>query len=157
MKIKSTLLLLVSIIALSLHSAKAQTATPPSAAGIKAAKDMLIASGANQQFQKNISTMIAQYSGQMPEDKRTKFVEVMTTFMNKYISWEVLKHDLSVMYAREFSEDELNQLTAFYKTPIGIKLNQKQPVLMQAGMALGQQSVMAHQDELQQMIAEAMK
>jgi hypothetical protein len=81
----------------------------------------------------------------------------MNTYLKKYISWDVLKPDLTMMYAREFTEAELKQLTAFYKTPLGMKLNEKQPLLMQTGMNIGQQAVAAHQGELQQMIAEVMK
>jgi hypothetical protein len=157
MKIKSTIILLAGILTFCLTDIKAQTGTPPSAGALKAAEEMLIASGANTLFDKNISTIINQYSAQMPADKREKFVTVMTTFLNKYCSWNVLKQDLFVMYAREFTEAELKQLTVFYKTPLGIKLNEKQPILMQTGMNIGQQAVMAHQDELQQMIADVMK
>ena len=81
----------------------------------------------------------------------------MNQFMGKYFSWNLLKHEMSVMYAREFTEPEMKQLIAFYKTPLGIKLNQKQPMLMQKGMAMGQQRVTEHQAELQKMMADAMK
>lgn len=156
MKIKH-IILLAGIITLSFNSAKAQTATPPSATAIKAAEEMLIASGASAQFDKSITTILGQYSGQIPEDKRAAFTKVMTTFLNKYCSWETLKPDMCTMYAREFSEAELKELTAFYKTPLGIKLNQKQPILMQTAMNIGQQSVINHQSELQQLMVEVMK
>lgn len=157
MKIKLTLALAASIMVLCFTQVKAQTATPPSASSLKAAEEMLTVSGASEQFNKNIKTVIDQYSAQVPEDKRAVFVKVMNEFLTKYISWDILKHDICVMYAREFTEDELKQLTAFYKTPLGTKLNQKQPILMQTGMSLGQQSVVAHQTELQQMMEAAMK
>lgn len=156
MKIKH-IILLAGIAILSFTTAKAQTGTPPGPTAVKAAEEMLMASGANTQFDKSITAMVGQYSAQIPEDKRAAFVKVMTTFLNKYCSWETLKPDMCKMYAREFTEAELKQLTAFYKTPLGIKLNQKQPVLMQTAMSIGQQSVVNHQDELQQLMQEAMK
>jgi hypothetical protein len=166
MKIKLSIALAASVMVFGFTQVKAQTepprvmektGTPPSPAAIKAAEEMLIASGASDQFNKNIKTVVDQYSAQMPGDKRVAFVKVMNDFFDKYISWDSLKQDMCIMYAREFSEAELKQLTVFYKTPLGIKLNQKQPVLMQAGMTIGQQSVIAHQAELQQMIEDAVK
>jgi hypothetical protein len=157
MKIKSTIILLAGIVIFCLTDVKAQTGTPPAPGALKAAEEMLVSSGANLQFDKNITAIITQYSAQIPADKRDKFVTVMNTFLKKYISWDVLKPDLTMMYAREFTEAELKQLTAFYKTPLGMKLNEKQPLLMQTGMNIGQQAVAAHQGELQQMIAEVMK
>lgn len=155
MKIKLTLILLAGVITIStFNKVKAQT---PSPAAIKSAEQLLIAAGADAMIDKSVKTMIAQYSAQMPADKKEKFVKVMNEFMSKYFSWNLLKHDMCEMYAREFTEPEMKQLTTFYKTPLGIKLNQKQPILMQKGMAMGQQRVMEHQAELQKMMADAMK
>jgi hypothetical protein len=155
MKLKLTLALLAGLLIFT--NTKAQTGTPPTPSAIKAAEEMLLVSGTSAQFDKSVQNVINQYSGQIPETNRAAFVQVMTSFLNKYSSWDILKKDLMLMYAREFTEAELKQLTAFYKTPLGIKLNQKQPVLMQTAMTIGQQAVIAHQDELKQMLAEAMK
>jgi uncharacterized protein len=46
------------------------------------------------------------------------------------------------IYARTFSADELKQLTAFYRTPIGAKMLASMPQLMAQGMQVGQQVVM---------------
>jgi len=157
MKIKLSTILLAVMIALSFNKANAQTGTPPSASSMKAAEDMLLAQGADVQYQKNFDVIIKQFSAQIPADKQAKFAEVMKAFLNKYASWDILKHDMFVMYAREFTEDELKQLTAFYKSPVGMKLNQKQPEILQASMTIGQQGVMAHQAEMQQMVADMMQ
>jgi uncharacterized protein len=44
----------------------------------------------------------------------------------------------AAVYARNFSADELRELTAFYRTPLGQKMLQKLPVVMQESMAVGQ-------------------
>lgn len=154
-KIKYAFLFLFGIAALC-SSAKAQTG-PPTASAMKAAEDMLIASGVDVQFDKSIPGIIAQYSVQVPEDKRAGFVKALTPFLTKYCSWEALKHDVCVMYAREFTEAELKQLTAFYKSPIGLKLLQKQPVINQMAMSIGQQSVLNHEAELKKLVEDAVK
>ncbi|HTL30050.1 MAG TPA: DUF2059 domain-containing protein [Tepidisphaeraceae bacterium] len=87
-----------------------------------------------------------------------RFKPIMTEFFKKYMSWDAIKEDMANLYCDEFSADELKQLTAFYKTPIGQKLADKQPVLMAKSGELGQKRVQAHIGELQQAIqAEMMK
>ncbi|MDB5287896.1 MAG: hypothetical protein JWR05_2845 [Mucilaginibacter sp.] len=137
---------------------KAQTAnvniTP---AHLKAAEDVLIASGAGTQMKESISVMIKQASANVPDDKKAKFTEIMGAFINKYMNWDLIKDQMAVLYAQQFTEKELKELTAFYLSPLGKKLNQKQPALFQKGAELGQQAVASHQVELQQMLQDAFK
>jgi hypothetical protein len=42
------------------------------------------------------------------------------------------------LYMKEFTRDEINELVAFYKTPLGEKLAIKQLDLTQKAMMLGQ-------------------
>lgn len=156
MELKYRLTLLAVALVLMFTTAKAQTG-PPTAGAMKAAEDMLIASGVDTQFDKSIPGIIAQYSVQVPEDKRAGFTKALTPFLTKYCSWDALKHDICVMYAREFTEAELKQLLAFYKSPVGLKLLQKQPVITQMAMSIGQQSVLNHEAELKKLVEDAMK
>jgi hypothetical protein len=135
---------------------KAQTpAITPS--HLKAAENLLITSGAGMQLKQNTSAMVQQASANVPEDKKAKFIEIMNNFIDKYMNWNVLKDQMAAMYAQEFTEKELKDLTVFYQSPLGTKLNQKQPILFQKGAALGQQAVQSHQAELQQMMQDAFK
>ena len=45
---------------------------------------------------------------------------------------------VAALYATHFSADELRQITAFYKAPVGQKFLQVLPKVMQDSMALGQ-------------------
>lgn len=45
------------------------------------------------------------------------------------------------IYARNFSADELKQIAAFYRTPVGAKMLAKMPQLLGEGMQVGQQIV----------------
>jgi hypothetical protein len=138
-------------------TAKAQTTPNVTPAHLKAAEDVLVASGAGSQMKDNMQAMIKQASANVPEDKKPKFIEIMNTFMGKYMNWDLMKDQMAAMYAQEFTEKELKDLAIFYRSPLGIKLNQKQPVLFQKGAALGQQAVQSHQAELQQMMQDAFK
>ena len=46
------------------------------------------------------------------------------------------------LYARYYTADELNQIAAFYRTPVGAKLLATMPQVMNEGMMLGQRLVM---------------
>ncbi|MFD0766348.1 DUF2059 domain-containing protein [Mucilaginibacter lutimaris] len=135
---------------------KAQTpAITPS--HLKAAEDVLLAAGAGTQLKENMTAMIAQASANIPADKKPKFIEVMNAFMGKYMNWDLMKDQMAAIYAQEFSEKELKDLAVFYRSPLGIKINQKQPAIFQKSALLGQQAVQSHQAELQQMMQEAFK
>jgi uncharacterized protein len=57
------------------------------------------------------------------------------------------------LYQETFTESELREIVAFYKTPIGQKTLQKLPELMQKGVAVGQKLATEHMPELQKAIA----
>jgi hypothetical protein len=46
------------------------------------------------------------------------------------------------LYARTYSADELNQIAAFYRTPIGVKVLATMPKLTGEGMQIGQRLMM---------------
>jgi uncharacterized protein len=81
----------------------------------------------------------------------------LRAFFNKYMSWESLKEEFAVLYQKAFSEAELKQLVAFYKTPVGKKTLVQMPELMQQGAQIGMARVQAHAAELQQMMQEPMR
>lgn len=53
---------------------------------------------------------------------------------------EILAETVPI-YARNFTADELKQISAFYRTPVGAKMLAKMPQLMGEGMQVGQQIV----------------
>jgi len=83
--------------------------------------------------------------------------DVLRKFLSKHLSFAALKDDLVQIYMDEFTESELRQISAFYKTSAGKKIIEKGPILIQKGMQLGVQRVAKHQGELKQMIEEAKK
>lgn len=85
------------------------------------------------------------------------YKDVMREFFTKHISYEALKDELVQIYVDEFTQDELKQIAAFYKTAEGKKMIEKSPSLMNKGMQLGMQRVAKHQDELKQMIEDEAK
>jgi hypothetical protein len=49
-----------------------------------------------------------------------------------------LTNEIAELYARNFSADEMRQVTAFYRTPVGQKFLEKMPALAQQSLSLGQ-------------------
>ncbi|MGI4749066.1 MAG: DUF2059 domain-containing protein [Janthinobacterium lividum] len=119
---------------------------------LKAAEDMLTSMNMPYIFTSSINNMVNVQSSNLPLDQRKAFSDAMKTFLNKYLNWDLLKTDMSRIYASEFTESEIKELTRFYQTPLGKKMIEKSPALMQKGMLIGQQAVVAHQAELQDMM-----
>ncbi|PTQ99585.1 hypothetical protein C8P68_102410 [Mucilaginibacter yixingensis] len=135
----------------------AALANPPSAAALKAAETMLLASGADKDFDQNMSAMIDEYAARVPADKLQQFKKTMRLFVDKYCSWAVLKNDFCMMYAREFTEAELRQMVAFYTSPTGKKLLEKRPLLFDTSALLGRKAFNEHRAEMEQMLQDALK
>jgi hypothetical protein len=156
MKSKLILITISCVLFLTWTNVKAQTASLNfSPSHLQAAENLLISMGLNTQFGAITDNIVKAFGNQMPENNRAAFVGVMQKFMNKYYNWEVLKGDFSKIYAAEFSEGELVQMTAFFNTPVGKKYANKLALLTQKGMLLGQKVVQDHQTELEQMMKNA--
>ena len=78
----------------------------------------------------------------------------LRAFFAKYMSWDSIQDDFAKLYMKAFSEAEMKQLVAFYKTPVGKKALNEMPSLMQQGAQLGMERVQAHMGELQAMLQE---
>jgi hypothetical protein len=61
------------------------------------------------------------------------------------------------VYARNFTPDEMRQVTAFYRGPAGQKLLDKMPVIMRDTMAVGQQFGQAIAGELRTKMIEELR
>ncbi|MBI3939322.1 MAG: DUF2059 domain-containing protein [Acidobacteria bacterium] len=82
---------------------------------------------------------------------------IMRQFFTKYASWEYLKDDILHLYTDAFTESELKEISAFYRTKIGQKVLELFPELMGRSMALGNQKAQEHIGELQEMVRKRQK
>jgi len=107
-----------------------------------------------------MDTMLNQSIDQMMEVQLqqnpalTPYRHIMEQFMKKYLSYESLKPEMIKLYAQTFTKEELNDITAFYRTPTGQKTMQAMPKLIAQGARLGQAKMQAHLPELQRQIEE---
>ncbi|MBP93437.1 MAG: hypothetical protein CMC55_04900 [Flavobacteriaceae bacterium] len=75
---------------------------------------------------------ISQIGARVPEANKAAFKKEANGTLDK------LYEQLADIYMEEFTQDEIQELVAFYKTDLGKKLASKQSLLTQKGMILGQ-------------------
>ncbi len=91
---------------------------------------------------------------QMSQNPALSVHEVeMRAFFEKYIGWGALKNDITAMYLRTFSEDELKKINDFYITPAGQKVISVLPELVQQRNQLAMTRLQQNIGELQQIIS----
>lgn len=122
---------------------------------LQAAEELLIEMDMEKTLAESINVVLDAQLQQTPE--LAQFEDVMRAFLQKYMSWQCLKEHMVQLYAEAFTEQELREIVAFYRTETGRKVIELTPVLMRKGMALGQQAVQEHMPELEQMILERMQ
>jgi hypothetical protein len=78
--------------------------------------------------------------------------DVMLNWLKKYMTWEAMKPELTKMYTEAYTEGELKELAAFYKTPVGQKSLTKMPELIQKTAMMGAKLGQPHTEELKQLM-----
>ena len=70
----------------------------------------------------------------------------------KEMDWNAVKKDYAELYASTFTEEELQGVIDFYKSPAGKSFVAKQPELMKKSMELNQAKMSAIMPQIQQLI-----
>jgi hypothetical protein len=120
-----------------------------------AAEEMLQAANTEQTMLTAIDQVLDVQLKTNPELEPVK--NVMKKFFAKHFSYAALKDDLIKIHMEQFTETELKEIAAFYRTPTGKKAVERLPTLMQKGSELGMRRVQEHAAELKQMIDEELK
>jgi hypothetical protein len=122
----------------------------PSAGQRAAATELLMAMHVPEVLNASVQQMLDAQIRAAPELQGVQ--DVMRDFARRFVSWEALREQYVDIYASSFTEDELREMTDFYRTDTGQKLARATPGLMAQGAELGQRAVQAHRAELEQMI-----
>ena len=72
----------------------------------------------------------------------------------RFMTWETMGPQVVALYADTFTEPELRDMIAFYKTPTGKKVLAVTPDLTRRSAAMGADIAKAHMAELQDMVRE---
>ena len=143
----------LSLTVASSASAQAPAATPaptPTPGQVKAATELMQVMHADKTLRDAIS---AAFDVQIQNNPAmAPYRGAMQEFASKYLTWETMGPQLTTVYAQVFTESELKDLVAFYKTPIGQKLSSQQATLAAKSQAIGLAVVQAHQADLVQLL-----
>jgi hypothetical protein len=114
-----------------------------------------------QQIQNQVFAAIKQASAQqMPKDatpEARKAVDDVMELMQKKISWENMKESFVSIYVETFTDEELDSIVGFYRSPGGKAMLAKMPVLMQKSMAVAQKTMQDIMPEIQKMTKDAIE
>ncbi len=86
----------------------------------------------------------------------SQFKDDLEVFMKKHASYEALYPDLVELYAQTYSVEEMQELTRFYKTPIGQRTIEVMPGLMIRAQQMGAKRVEDNKAELVDMVIKRM-
>ncbi len=78
--------------------------------------------------------------------------DVIQKWASTFMTWQNLGPKYVDLYADSFTADELRQMNAFYKTPVGQKALTLMPEMMRRGARFSMDVAQQHLGELQQMI-----
>ena len=121
----------------------------------QAVNELMEAMDMENQISESADRMLNLQAQAMPQ--MAAYKDVMSDFFHKYINWENLGDDVKQVYKESFTEKEIRDLIAFYKTDTGQKLAKISPELTEKTARISQQMVMKHQAELQRKIMKAME
>lgn len=88
----------------------------------------------------------------MPEQGLVELEQTMKAFFTRVMTDPELKSEMVKLYEARFTKQEIEQLLAFYETPLGRKSLKELPQLMQEGALIGQKVAQKHAPELEKQI-----
>jgi hypothetical protein len=116
----------------------------------KAAENLLLVLEVDKSLPKMVNQVVENQLQHNPQLAPQR--EVLQRFLTTYLNWEHVKEELITACIYEFTEPELQQLIAFYQTPLGKKANEKVSQLAFIAGQIGLRQAQAHEAELRQML-----
>jgi hypothetical protein len=109
---------------------------------LAAARELVAASRAADQLKTLLPLIMQQLKPAIVQNRAEiarDYEAVMPTLVERMTARsEAFADGIAEIYSRTFTVDELRQVTAFYRSPIGQKFLEKMPVIAQESMAMGQ-------------------
>jgi len=109
---------------------------------------MFEVSGSEETYKAAITQVMGMFREQYPEVNAKEWDELEAEFMKRSINELVVL--LVPVYQKYLTQEDLEAIIEFYKTPVGKKFALHNPAIMQESMQIGQQWGMQIGQELQQ-------
>lgn len=93
----------------------------------------------------------------VPKDKEAsvqKYFNELETLLHEDLSWEKMKAPLIDVYARVYTLEEVKAINEFYESPVGKKLLEKMPLVINESMQVSQRLVKDMMPKIQALAAE---
>jgi hypothetical protein len=100
-----------------------------------------------QKIDESVANVLALQLAQNPGLKPHQ--DVVNEFLERHIGWQSMQDALVDMYTQEFTEQELNDMNAFYGSSTGRKVIERLPVLVQMRNQLAAQRLQENIGELE--------
>ena len=110
----------------------------------RAAEELLIISESDKNFEKGFLVGFNAQTKNLPPEMQ----KAGLAWAAKYFTWDAVKEDAIKLQMENFTEEELKEITAFYRSPAGKKSITVLPLVLAKGAEIAQQKVAEHKDEL---------
>jgi len=124
----------------------------PVSAHEKAARELFQMAGGEKLAEGGAEAMIGVIRS---DPEMAPYEHVFRAWYQKMFAEADLESEMVRLYMKTFSEKELQEITAFYKTPVGRKAVAAMPELMRQGAELGMKRAQEHEGELREMLDKA--
>ena len=152
------LLVIVGTLALSICTAQAQTPSPDAMA---AARSLVTTMKQADQYRALLPEILLTLKPALTQDRPEieRDYEAMTPVIVDAFAPYVQRmvDQLATVYATSFTVDELKQIEAFYKQPVGQKLLLKDAAIEQAATQIGQDGGRKASDDLRARLTQALR
>ena len=100
-----------------------------------------------QKIEASVDTVLAMQLAQNPELQSQ--AGTVREFLERHVGWDSMQGVLTDLYLQEFSEQEINEMNAFYSTPTGRKVIERLPLLVQMRNQIAAQRLQDNIGELE--------
>jgi len=150
-----------ALLGLALVAVAAAQAQQPSPAALASARELMELKGVKSLVEPVVSGVIQQTTGTILQTNPglTKDLQEVSTQLRNEYQPRVgeMTNEIVQLYAQRFSEQELKDANAFYKSPAGKKMLAEEPRILDATYARLQQWAMQFQGEVMNRVRAEMK
>lgn len=115
-------------------------------------RKQIIAQAKSGMVQKMLGVNLATNQQQKLDD----FTDKLSVVVSSALGWDKLEPEFAKLYADAYTEQQIDDLITFYKSPTGQVMVEKTPILMQQANAITQQHMAAAIPQIQQLLQDFM-